>query len=226
MELTYGLVKAVLKPWLDLWFDWHIEGLEHIPPRGQGALLAFNHIAYLDPLAVAYSLNEARRVPRFLAKSELFESRKIGWVLRGARQIEVRRGSAQAPQALGNAVKALHDGEAVVVFPEGTITKDPDLRPMQGKSGIARLSLQSGMPVIPAAVWGTANFLPKGYRGRHNPGQDILVRIGEPMHFSGDPGSTAEWKRISGAVMDRIGALLASIRPAVPDRRRPKRTAA
>lgn len=227
MELTYGFVRGVLKPWLDVWFDWHIEGLDHVPPRGKGALIASNHISYLDPLAVAYTINEAdKRIPRFLAKTELFESRKIGWVLKGAKQIEVRRGTSRAPQALDNAVKALHDGEAVVVFPEGTITRDPDLRPMQGKSGIARLALESGTPVIPMALWGTANFLPKGYKGRYRPGQDILVRVGEPMHFSGDAGDSTEWRRVSGAVMERIGALLASIRPAVPDRRRPKRNAA
>lgn len=220
------VAKSILKPWLRLWFDWHIEGLENIPPAGEGALVAFNHIAYLDPLAAGYTLDEAGRIPRFLAKSELFESRKIGWVVRGTKQIEVRRGTAQAAHALDNAVTALHAGEAVVLFPEGTITTNPDLRPMRGKTGIARLALLSGMPVIPAALWGTANFLPKGYRGSYEPRQDILVRIGSPLQLDGDPTSTQDWKRASDAVMDCIAELLAGIRPAVPDRRRPKRPAA
>ena len=226
METAYTFAKVILKPWLWSWFDWHIEGLEHVPPPGEGALVAFNHIAYLDPLAAAYALDAARRIPRFLAKTELFESRKVGWLVRGAKQIEVRRGTAQAPQALDNAVDALHAGEAVVVFPEGTITTDPELRPSRAKTGIARVALLSGKPVIPAALWGTANFLPKGYKGSYRPGQDILVRFGRPLRFEGDPASPDDWKRISAEVMDEIAALLASIRPAVPDRRRPKRAAA
>jgi 1-acyl-sn-glycerol-3-phosphate acyltransferase len=225
LEATYGLARTILKPWLRTWFRWSIEGMENIPREG-GAILAFNHVAYLDPLAAAFVVDNAKRIPRFLAKSELFQDKKIGWVLKGAKQIEVRRGSKDAPMALEKAFDALEAGEVIVVFPEGTITTDPDLKPMRAKTGTARLALGSNAPVIPCALWGTANIWPKGYAKRWRPRQDILCRIGEPMKLTGDPNSPEDWAKAGEAIMDRIAVLLASLRPAVPDRRRPKKSAA
>ena len=225
MEPTYMLARAILRPWLGTWFRWNIEGIENIPRRG-AAILAINHIAYLDPLAAAYVVDRAKRIPRFLAKAELFEDKKISWVLKGTRQIPVKRGSADAPMALDHAIAALQKGEVVVIFPEGTITRDPDLNPMEGKTGLARLALATNAPVIPCALWGTANIWPKGYAKRWRPRQDILVRVGEPMHLNGDPESRDDWSEAVGRVMDRISLLLASLRPAVPDRRRPQRRSA
>jgi 1-acyl-sn-glycerol-3-phosphate acyltransferase len=216
----------VLKPWLAAWFRWTIEGLEEIPTDGP-ALLAFNHIAYMDPFAAAYVVDRAGRRPRFLAKSELFADRKIAWVLKGARQIEVRRGTRDAPMALDHALAALDAGEIIVVFPEGTVTADPDLNPMAAKSGAARLALQSGAPLIPCALWGTANVWPKGY-AKHwwPPRQDLLARVGEPLDVTGDPSDPAAWRTLSRRLMEEIAVLVASLRPAIPDRRRPKKRAA
>ena len=226
MESTYLLAKAILKPWLASWFRWNVEGIENIPRKG-GVIVAFNHIAYLDPLAAAYVVDKAKRIPRFLAKSELFDDKRIAWVLKGARQIPVHRGSADAPMALDHAVDALRRGECVVIFPEGTVTRDPDLNPMPAKTGLARLALATNTQVVPCALWGTANIWPKGYGKRWRPGQDILARVGKPFVPTGDPNSPEDWARIGVQVMDEISALVASLRPAVPDRRRPKkRTAA
>ncbi len=223
MEPTYHLAKAILKPWLWSWFRWTIEGVERIPKEGP-AILAFNHIAFLDPFAAAYVAVEAGRRPRFLAKSELFEDKRIAWILRGAGQIEVRRGSRDAPMALDHAFDALSREEVIVVFPEGTITDDPDLGPMEAKTGAARLALGSGAPLIPCALWGTANIWPKDYAKRWwPPKQDILARIGDPIEVAGDPDSPENWRRLSDEIMDRIRVLVAGLRPAVPDRRRPPR---
>lgn len=219
MEPVYLLAKGILRPWLGTWFRWHIEGLENIPRSGP-AILAFNHIAYLDPLAAAYAVDKAGRRPRFLAKAELFRDRRISWILRGAHQIEVRRGTPTAPMALDHALAALRRGEIIVVFPEGTITTDPELRPMRAKTGIARLALQSGTPVTPCALWGTQNVWPKGYAKRWRPRQDILVRIGDPLELEGDAHSRDAWARVGEEVMSAIGVLVAGLRPAVPDRRR------
>ena len=223
MEPTYLLAKAIIKPTIGPWFKWSIEGLENIPRKG-GAILAFNHIAYLDPLVTAYVVDKAKRRPRYLAKSELFADKRIAWILKGAKQIPVYRGTKDAPMALDQAVAALERGEIVVIFPEGTITTDPDLNPMAAKTGAARLALAADVPLIPAAVWGTANVWPKGF-AKHwwPPGQDILVRIDKPMTVSGDPDSTEDWKRVGDELMQRIGRLVASLRPVVPDRRRTKR---
>jgi 1-acyl-sn-glycerol-3-phosphate acyltransferase len=225
MESTYLFAKGILKPWLWSWFRWTLEGVENIPRQGP-AIMAFNHIAYLDPLAAAYAIDKAGRIPRFLAKSELFKDRKISWVLKGAKQIEVRRGSRDAPMALDKAVDALKAGELIVIFPEGTITTDPELRPMAAKSGTARLALLSGVPVIPAAIWGTQNIWAKGYRKHWTPRQDVLVRVGEPITPTGDPNSQADWMRLGASVMEQISMLVASLVPAVQDRRRPKKSAA
>jgi 1-acyl-sn-glycerol-3-phosphate acyltransferase len=113
-----------------------------------------------------------------------------------------------------------------VIFPEGTITRDPDLNPMEGKTGLARLALATKVPVIPCALWGTANIWPKGYAKRWRPRQDIIVRVGEPMHLLGESDSREDWTAAVDQVMERIALLLASLRPAVPDRRRPQRRSA
>lgn len=220
MEPTYLLAKAIIKPWMVTWFRWTIEGIENIPQTGS-AILAFNHIAYLDPFAAAYVVDKAGRRPRFLAKSELFEDRRIGWIVRGARQIEVKRGTRDAPMALDHAIAALERGEVIVVFPEGTITTDPDLNPMPAKSGAARLALATDAPLIPCALWGTANVWPKGYAKAWKPRQDLLVRIGPPLSVSRDPSSRGQPGRLGEELMEQIRILVASLRPAVPDRRRP-----
>lgn len=225
MEPTYLLAKAVLKPWLKAWFRWNVEGAENIPKTGP-AIVAVNHIAYLDPLIAALVVDDAGRRPRFFAKSELFQDKRIAWILRGAGQIEVKRGTREAPMALDHAFAALERGELIVIFPEGTITEDPELQPMEAKTGISRLALKSGVPVIPMAVWGTANVWPKGYRKRWRPRQDILVRVGEPRVLEGDPESREDWRRAGAEIMEAIGVLVASIRPALADRRRPKKRAA
>jgi 1-acyl-sn-glycerol-3-phosphate acyltransferase len=225
MEPTYALARNILKPWLASWFRWTLEGIENIPPQG-AAILAVNHIAYLDPLVAAYVVDKAGRRPRFFAKSELFQDKRIAWILRGAKQIEVKRGTREAPMALDHALAALKAGELIVVFPEGTITTDPNLNPMEAKTGLARLALASGVPVIPCAVWGTANIWPKGYAKHWRPRQDVLVRVGEPMRLEGDAADRTAWKEAGARVMEAIAVLLAGLRPAVADRRRPMKKSA
>jgi 1-acyl-sn-glycerol-3-phosphate acyltransferase len=225
MESTYWLARGILKPSLGLWFRWHIEGLERIPKSGP-AILAVNHIAYLDPFAAAYVVDSAGRRPRFLAKSELFQDKRIAWILRGANQIEVKRGTEAAPMALDHAFAALEKGEVVVIFPEGTITTHTDLSPMEARTGIARLALGSGVEVLPMAVWGTANVWGKGYAKRWWPRQELCVRVGGPMRPSGSIDDPTAWKAAGAEIMGEIGRLVASLRPVIPDRRRPKKEAA
>lgn len=222
MEPVYPLVRNIVIPLLRSWFRWSVEGVGNIPPAGP-AILAFNHISYLDPFAAAYVVDQAGRRPRFLAKSELFEDRRISWILRGCRQIEVRRGTPSAPLALEKAIEALESGEIIVIFPEGTVTTDPDLWPMAAKTGAVRLAIRSGAPLIPGAIWGTTNVLPKGnaYRPRLRRGQDICVRVGAPMDVSGRADTPEDWRALGLQLMDQISTLVASLRPAIPDRRRP-----
>lgn len=225
MDSTYWLAKAIVVPCMK-WFRWNVEGLDNLPSRG-AAIVAFNHIAFLDAFAAAYAVHLGGRRPRFLAKAELFDDKRVGWILRGAGQIPVRRATREAPMALDRALEAIERGQIVVVFPEGTITDSPDLQPMAPKTGLARLALASRAPVIPCGLWGTANVWPKDFAKRWwPPKQDILVRVGHAMEVKGDPDSAADWARVGDEVMTEIARLVASLRPAVPDRRRPKKTAA
>jgi 1-acyl-sn-glycerol-3-phosphate acyltransferase len=217
-EPVYSLAYAIVIPWLTIWFRWHIEGLQNIPKRG-AAILASNHISYLDPLALAYASVKAGRRPRFLAKSEPFQDRRIAWVLRGCGQIEVKRGSRDAPAALAAALEALGRGELVLIFPEGTVTTNPELEMMAPKSGVSRLALASRAPVIPCGIWGTANVWPKGHANNWRPRQEIVMNIGEPMVFEGDPARPGDWMQAGATLMDCIGALVAPLRPLIADRR-------
>lgn len=222
MEPIYHAAKAAVVAWHLAWFERHVEGTDHIPRTGP-ALIASNHVSYLDPLTLGAEIARVGRRPRFLAKSELFQDRRIAWVLRGAGQIEVKRGTSEAVGALDDALAALERGEVVVIFPEGTVTTTADLRPMAPKSGAGRLALHSGAPVIPTAVWGTANVWSKEARGSWRPRQEIAIRFGHPIVFEDSAQSGKDYQAANARIMDEIATLLAGLRPLIPDRRRPKR---
>jgi 1-acyl-sn-glycerol-3-phosphate acyltransferase len=165
-----------------LWFNWRFEGLEHIPSTGP-AIVAANHISYLDPIGNAYAIMRAGRRPRFLAKDELFKIPVVGWALSGANQIPVDRGSNDLTP-LETAGKALAAGEVVVVYPEGTVTRNPDFLPMKGKTGAVRLSLASGVPITPLASWGSQAVWQKSGKGSLKFGRPVWTEVGEPIDFS------------------------------------------
>jgi len=140
--------------------DW--QGQDRLPGSG-GVIVVANHISNADPLALGQFLAYAGRWPRFLAKSSLFAVPVLGRLLRGAAQIPVERGGSHAVDSLAAARDALEAGRAVVVYPEGTITFDPDLWPMRGRTGAARLALATRCAVVPVGQWGAEELL----RGRH-----------------------------------------------------------
>lgn len=224
MEPVYVLTRWMVIPPMRAWFRWHIEGLNFIPETGP-AIIASNHIAYLDPLAIGFAVDKAGRRPRFLTKTELMHDRKVGWFLQGCGQIEVQRGTRNAPMALEHAFKALAVGEVVCIFPEGTVTSNPDLVPMPSKTGAPRLALRSRVPLIPCGVWGTANVWPKDFRPNWKFKQELALRFGEPMTFSGDPDNSQDWIRTGEEITNRIAELVASLKPLIEDRRRPQRPA-
>jgi 1-acyl-sn-glycerol-3-phosphate acyltransferase len=211
--------ESVLIPPIWTWFRWRFEGFEHIPSEGP-VLVAGNHISYFDPLAHGYFLEKAGRRPRYLAKIELFRNRFTGPVLRGARQIPVVRGSGDAAP-IDAAARALHAGEVVVVYPESTVTTNADFSPMQGKTGIARLTVATGVPVIPLAVWGSAPVWQKGGRRDLKFGRPIWVKAGPPLDFSAyedrrdDPIALRE---ITDQVMAEISVLVDDLRARYPKR--------
>ena len=181
VEIAYPVVLAGVRPVLRFGLRWSIEGLEQIPQSG-GVILASNHISYLDPLVLAVVADKQKRRVRYLAKEELFGKPVLGTFLRSAGQIPVARGSADAAEALGGAVKAVGSGECVVVFPEGTISLD--LEPMQGRTGTARLAAASGVDVVPVGLWGDHRILFKGRPAHWRTGVAVSVVIGSPLKIA------------------------------------------
>lgn len=173
---------AALTP-LHLWFSQRFEGLELLPASGP-AIVAANHISYLDPLTSADAVIRAGRRPRFLAKAELFGVPVLGRAMRGANQIPVVRGTGD-PNALRLAEEALGRGEVVVIYPEGTVTRRPDGMPMEAKTGAVRLCLATGVPIWPLASWGSQDVWQKAGRGSLRPGRPLWIRFGEPLSFAG-----------------------------------------
>lgn len=161
--------------------DWR--GWEHVPETG-GAIVVTNHISHVDPLTFAHFLYDSGRLPRFLAKSGLWKVPFVRSVLRGAKQIPVLRETGDASQAYSSAVDAVRSGELVVIYPEATLTRDPALWPMVGKTGAARVALETGAPVIPVAQWGPHELLPPySKRPALFPRKTMQVRAGSPVQL-------------------------------------------
>ncbi len=155
------LVAGLMRPVLMVITHRRWQGQQHIPATG-GVIIVANHNSEIDPPLMAHFVWDAKRSPRFLAKASLFKAPIIGWALSSAAQIPVYRQSRDASKAYEAAVQAVHRGECVVIYPEGTTTKDPDGWPMVGKTGAARIALATGAPVIPVAQWGLQQVLPAG----------------------------------------------------------------
>ena len=216
----YRLAVLLLKPPLLLLTrrDWR--GLEHVPADG-GVLVAANHISVVDPTVLAdFLVFGGRRLPRYLAKADMFVGRGlVPSVMRGAGQIPVHRRTADASLALRDAVSALQAGECVTIYPEGTVTRDPGKWPMLARTGVARLALLSGVPVVPVAQWG-AQDIHDTYRtkGVHLlPRHTMRLLAGPPVDLSPWQGKelTAEVLRgATAAVMSAITANLEVLRGA------------
>ena len=178
----YNLGCAMVWPNLMLWTKRDWRGQQFLGNPGEGVVVAANHLSWFDPLLLLHYSNDANRPARFLAKDSLFNLPMLGTVMSGAGAIPVHRDSANAAIAVESAVKAEQSGEAVWVYPEGTITRDPDLWPMSGKTGAARIALESGAPVIPVAHWGVQKLMGP-YKVELNliPRKTIHVEAGPPV---------------------------------------------
>ena len=211
----YGLAIGIAKPWLLLLTRRRWVGLERVPPAGTGVIVAANHLSHLDPFPLAHALYDgAGRLPRFLAKHTLFALPVAGRILTGARQIPVRRSTTDASKALEGAVDALQEGRCVLIYPEGTTTKRADYWPGPAKTGVARLALLSGAPVLPVAHWGSRHVFGQD-RKLHLRRVDVEVRVGPPVDLTaylGQPMSTEVLHGATAAIMAAIDGLLAEVR--------------
>ena len=206
----------ILPPLLG-WFRLYHEHLDRIPDRGP-AIVACNHVSYLDPFTNGEAVHRAGRRPRFLAKDELFRIPVVGTVLRGANQIPVARGTRDRT-SLDRAAAALEHGEVIVVYPEGTVTNRSDGLPMEGKTGTVRLSLRSGVPIIPMASWGSQAVWQKSGRGSLKFGRPILTTVGEPIATSTGDGEDEPFiKELTAELMATLTTMVVDLRDRYPAR--------
>jgi 1-acyl-sn-glycerol-3-phosphate acyltransferase len=197
----YGITVA--SPLLRLLFRVRTTGLEHVPARGS-TLLAFNHVSALDgpALAIAFAARTGRPV-RFLVAAEFFRRWFHGWVLRTFEQIPIRRGQGDGA-ALDAALDALRAGSVIALAPEGAVNADPE-HLQRIRSGIARLALPTGAPIVPVGMWGTQMRWPRGGIRWSRPWRPTLViAFGPPILPDGDVASEDDVDTLRDRVRDRL----------------------
>lgn len=211
-------LAALVIPVVSLIAKIRISGSEKLPKNGS-FILAPNHYSEFDPIIVGIAVWRSGRAPRFMAKQSLFDVPVLGWLLRATGMIPVARTSsaASARQTMAQSEKLVELGRGVIVYPEGTLTRDPDLWPMRGKSGAVRLALADGIPLVPMAHWGTQEIM-----GRYQKGlslwplrKPVQVIIGDPIDVSdlrGRAGEPAALNEATNRLMNAITALLEELR--------------
>lgn len=218
-----GLAAAIV-PALAAMAKLHIRGHEHIPAKG-AFVLSPNHYSEIDPVVMAVAIWKAGRVPRFMAKASLFRIPVVGRILTAAGQISVERSGRPSSQSepMEAARTLVREQLGVVIYPEGSLTRDPDLWPMRGKTGAVRMALEAGVPLIPAAHWGTQHLMPRYGKGiRPVPRKHIQILFGPPVDLSEFAGRTDQrsMNLATERVMDAIAGLLGELRDEVPPAQR------
>ena len=218
-SFAFVLVAMVIAPILRLMFNIKTSGKENLPQGGY--ILVGNHLSYLDPFSFAYSVYlQMKRVPHYLAKESIFRIPIIGKILPKVGQIPVYRGGKSNEEPLRAAKEFLKAGQVVVIFPEGTLTRDPDQWPMRGKAGAIRLAVELGLPIVPCGQWGVEKVLGNySKKFRPNPFHVVRVKIGKPMFFRELDGKTPTAQELADAtdkVMREISAIVGELRGETP----------
>ena len=214
-----GAVVVPLVGWL---CRIEIEGEENLPEEGP-YVLAPNHYSEIDPLVVAVAVWRLGRAPRFMAKDSLFRVPVLGAVMRRTGMIPVARASSSssARQTLSAAEQLVEHGRGVIVYPEGTLTRDPDLWPMRGKTGAVRVALEGDIPLIPLAHWGVQEVMPRYGKSISlwPPRKRVRVVIGEPVDlgdFRDEHMQPSALNAATARLMDAIAALVGRLRGQTP----------
>lgn len=188
--------------------------------RPEGVIVVSNHTSNFDPLVLAHFIHDLGRTPQFLAKAEVFKLPIAGQILKSAGQIPVHRRTSLAANALSDAEAAVNDGGTAVIYPEGTLTYDPNLWPMTGQSGAVRLAVATKAPLFPVAQWGAHKVIPRFRKGlKLIPPQKIFVTCGDPIDLSDFYDrelSSDDLVVATNRIMDALTALLAEIREETP----------
>jgi 1-acyl-sn-glycerol-3-phosphate acyltransferase len=199
-ELLYStIIRAAKLGFRALGQPLDITGLEHIPRTG-GALLAVNHVGYVDFIYGGVAPDRVGRRVRFMAKRELFDHRVSGPIMRACRHIEVDR--ADGESALAVAEQQLSAGELVGIFPEATISRAMEIKEL--KTGAVRIAASAGVPLVPLVLWGTQRLMTKDRDRDLSRGTAISIRVGAPVPVIGsDPvAETALLKTALSGLLD------------------------
>ncbi len=196
---------------------YRLHGVENVPATGS-FVVAPNHYSNIDPIVIGVAMWKIGRMPRFLAKASLFRIPVFGWLFAKAGQVPVERsGPARDgvdPLAMARGIALA--GHAVVIYPEGSLTRDPDSWPMRGKHGAVRTALDAGIPLIPAASWGAQQIMPqRTNRISLFPRKNVDIVFGPPVDLSEFAGMSRDSRAVARAtekVMSEITALLESLR--------------
>jgi 1-acyl-sn-glycerol-3-phosphate acyltransferase len=216
---AFTFIEAICRPLLVVLVKRDWRGKENVPREG-GVIVVANHYSFFDPISVGHFLVAAGRTPRFLAKAGVFKQPTLGKLFRAAGQIPVYRESRDAALAFKDALAAVERGETIIVYPEGTMTKDPDLWPMAGKTGAARIALRTGAPVLPIAQWGAQEvFASYSKKPDFFPRKTLKVTAGKPIDVRAQFGPEVTSEALRNAtehIMDVITGMLAEIRGEQP----------
>ncbi|MDQ0645337.1 lysophospholipid acyltransferase family protein [Microbacterium murale] len=211
-------LAAIVVPAVGYLAKIEIRNKEKLPAKG-AFVLAPNHYSEFDPLIVAAAVWRLGRAPRFMAKESLFRVPVFGWLMRKMGMVPVARATsaAAAKQTIEQSRALVANERGVIVYPEGTLTRDPDLWPMRGKSGAVRLALAGGIPLIPVAQWGTQHIMGRYEKGLSlwPPRKRVQVLFGDPVDISdlsGRAGEQAALNEATNRLMNAITALLEELR--------------
>lgn len=212
---AYRAAVAMVLPIVNVTTTHEWTGWEHLPKDG-GFIAAPNHISYFDPFTISHYLYKSGCEPYFLGKEEVFRIPFFGRLLKASGQVPVYRKTGRAVDAYRAAVGGVEAGKCVVVFPEGTLTRDPDLWPMVGKTGAARVALQTRRPIVPMAHWGGQEIIATYGKGIHLvPRHRMEVTAGPAVDLTDlydCPIEGAVLREATGRIMTAITGLLEGIR--------------
>ncbi|TAL41086.1 MAG: 1-acyl-sn-glycerol-3-phosphate acyltransferase [Salinibacterium sp.] len=212
----FRALSVVVLPFMNALARYELLGTENVPKRG-AFVLSPNHYSNIDPVMIGVAMWNLGRMPRFLAKASLFKIPVVGWILVKSGQIPVERsGSARKADPLAAAQRVVDGGLAIIIYPEGSLTRDPHFWPMRGKAGAVRMALEAGIPLIPVASWGAQRVLPR-YSKRLSffPRKTVRIRFGAPLdlsEFLGKPIDAALLTKATEKLMAAITALLEDLR--------------
>lgn len=212
---VFRFLASILLPFMNIVGKYVIHASDKVPKTG-AFVLAPNHYSEIDPIVMGVAMWKVGRAPRYLAKASLFKVPVLGALLRASGQVPVERaGAVRGSDPLSAARQIAENGLAVVIYPEGSLTRDPELWPMRGKTGAVRVALEQGIPLIPAAHWGTQKIMPRYGKLSLFPRKRVDIRFGDPVDLSAFEGRGLDSSTLveaTNVLMNAITAVLEELR--------------